>query len=272
MALKGNSPKFEDCKKKNSLTSHLDDSGDPDSATEHTPLLAGPSYKPSCFIPGPVSSCSGVSPTTTDVLLSSEPLDSRQSLERSNAERDAYRRRSSSQGRRDNQANSISSSTTVHNPNEICAGFSDALPGSAPSQSLLFPLPRGISLRLENSGSVARDHLASERTFLAYIRTSLAIASSGVGKLSCQVIQQVEPVVFYLFTRYSFLGFYTALVQLFSAASASIPKGSTHRLHHYIRPLGASTVLIGLLVLFIGAWPGYKLLLCYPMLTPLFQG
>ncbi len=43
-------------------------------------------------------------------------------------------------------------------------------------------LPEGISLRLENSGSVARDHLASERTFLAYMRTSLAIASSGVGE------------------------------------------------------------------------------------------
>lgn len=39
-----------------------------------------------------------------------------------------------------------------------------------------------VELRLENSGSVARDHLASERTFLAYMRTSLAIASSGVGE------------------------------------------------------------------------------------------
>ncbi|KAF8830256.1 hypothetical protein HHX47_DHR2000543 [Lentinula edodes] len=36
-------------------------------------------------------------------------------------------------------------------------------------------------LILENNGSVARDHLASERTFLAYVRTSLAIASTGVG-------------------------------------------------------------------------------------------
>ncbi|KAG9082474.1 hypothetical protein FRC07_014193, partial [Ceratobasidium sp. 392] len=33
---------------------------------------------------------------------------------------------------------------------------------------------------LENSGSVARDHLANERTWLAYVRTSLAIASTGV--------------------------------------------------------------------------------------------
>ncbi|KAJ6488736.1 hypothetical protein C8R45DRAFT_992750 [Mycena sanguinolenta] len=39
---------------------------------------------------------------------------------------------------------------------------------------------RGLSLVLVNSGSTARDHLASERTFLAYTRTSLAIASAGV--------------------------------------------------------------------------------------------
>jgi hypothetical protein len=38
------------------------------------------------------------------------------------------------------------------------------------------------SLTLVNSGSVARDHLASERTFLAYVRTSLAMSSMGVGK------------------------------------------------------------------------------------------
>jgi hypothetical protein len=37
------------------------------------------------------------------------------------------------------------------------------------------------ALTLQNQGSVARDHLASERTFLAYVRTSLAIASTGIG-------------------------------------------------------------------------------------------
>ena len=42
-------------------------------------------------------------------------------------------------------------------------------------------LKSSISFTLENSGSVARDHLASERTFLAYMRTSLALASAGVG-------------------------------------------------------------------------------------------
>lgn len=29
---------------------------------------------------------------------------------------------------------------------------------------------------------LARDHLANERTYLAYLRTSLAIASTGVGE------------------------------------------------------------------------------------------
>lgn len=65
-------------------------------------------------------------------------------------------------------------------------------PSRAPSRS---PGPEGeswkrrankmlpkLNLRLENSGSVARDHLASERTFLAYVRTSLVIASTGVGE------------------------------------------------------------------------------------------
>lgn len=36
------------------------------------------------------------------------------------------------------------------------------------------------SLPLENKGAVARDHLANERTFLAWLRTSLAFASIGV--------------------------------------------------------------------------------------------
>jgi Domain of unknown function (DUF202) len=29
---------------------------------------------------------------------------------------------------------------------------------------------------------VARDHLASERTFMAYVRTSLALATAGIGR------------------------------------------------------------------------------------------
>ncbi|EAU90834.2 hypothetical protein CC1G_13425 [Coprinopsis cinerea okayama7 len=46
--------------------------------------------------------------------------------------------------------------------------------------------PRSISgpqLVLLNNGSVARDHLASERTFMAYVRTSLALSSAGVAMM-----------------------------------------------------------------------------------------
>lgn len=40
-------------------------------------------------------------------------------------------------------------------------------------------------------------------------------------------------------------------MQLFSVASAASPRPA-HRLQLYIRPLGAATVVMGLLVLFIG--------------------
>ncbi|KAJ7918746.1 hypothetical protein B0H13DRAFT_1606985 [Mycena leptocephala] len=91
------------------------------------------------------------------------------------------------------------------------------------------PLHLKVSLVLENSGSVARDHLASERTFLAYVRTSLVVASTGV-----------------------------ALVQLFTISSNTtagnklsfIP--TTRKLQAWARPLGATMVCFGLVVLALG--------------------
>ncbi|KIY69717.1 hypothetical protein CYLTODRAFT_320536, partial [Cylindrobasidium torrendii FP15055 ss-10] len=72
---------------------------------------------------------------------------------------------------------------------------------------------------LENKGSVARDHLASERTLLAYIRTSLAVASAGVG-----------------------------LIQLFTVAEVS----KAPLAHATARPLGATAIAIGIMILLIG--------------------
>ncbi|KAG6831658.1 hypothetical protein H0H87_004608 [Tephrocybe sp. NHM501043] len=65
-------------------------------------------------------------------------------------------------------------STCGPSPDDACC--------SSPSRRRNESLMSKLSLTLENQGSVARDHLASERTFLAYVRTSLAIASSGVGR------------------------------------------------------------------------------------------
>ncbi|KAK0443648.1 uncharacterized protein EV420DRAFT_1575917, partial [Desarmillaria tabescens] len=86
-----------------------------------------------------------------------------------------------------------------------------------------------ISLTLENNGSVARDHLASERTFLAYVRTSLVLAATGV-----------------------------ALVQLLSISSSTStasnqttfsPSGGAQG---YARPLGATAVILSLGILCVG--------------------
>ena len=44
---------------------------------------------------------------------------------------------------------------------------------------------------LENSGSTARDHLANERTFLAWIRTALALVGVGIGLLKITTISNV---------------------------------------------------------------------------------
>ncbi|KAF7356838.1 7 transmembrane receptor (Rhodopsin family) domain protein [Mycena venus] len=103
--------------------------------------------------------------------------------------------------------------------------------GSHLSPSELPPLVRRLkpSLVLENSGSVARDHLASERTFLAYVRTSLVIASTGV-----------------------------ALVQLFTISSNTTTDNklsfipTTRSIQAWARPLGATMVCFGLVVLALG--------------------
>ncbi|KAJ7183976.1 hypothetical protein C8R46DRAFT_1344616 [Mycena filopes] len=81
---------------------------------------------------------------------------------------------------------------------------------------------RGVSLVLENTGSVARDHLASERTFLAYVRTSLTVASAGV-----------------------------ALAQLLSL-SERLETGLFVPLNTYARPLAVSMLVLALYILFVG--------------------
>ncbi|KZT60292.1 hypothetical protein CALCODRAFT_492615 [Calocera cornea HHB12733] len=81
-------------------------------------------------------------------------------------------------------------------------------------------------MTLKNTGSVARDHLALERTWLAWTRTSLSIASTGV-----------------------------ALVQLFALsaqASAEANPVSTS-IMRVAKPLGAVTIAFAFVVLLIGS-------------------
>jgi uncharacterized membrane protein YidH (DUF202 family) len=81
------------------------------------------------------------------------------------------------------------------------------------------------SVELENKGSVARDHLALERTFLAWLRTSLSFASIGI-----------------------------AVTQLFRLNTTIGGGGSPEidHLKHVGKPLGATFIAIAILVLFIG--------------------
>ena len=100
-----------------------------------------------------------------------------------------------------------------------------------PSQNIYRPSTIHFhpALVLQNKGSVARDHLASERTFLAYVRTSLGMASAGV-----------------------------ALVQLFTMAdlfskSTGVPLPVVNqKLQKFAAPLGLSAIAMSIIVLLLG--------------------
>jgi uncharacterized membrane protein YidH (DUF202 family) len=82
------------------------------------------------------------------------------------------------------------------------------------------------SLILENKGSIARDHLANERTFLAWLRSSLSMITVGV-----------------------------AITQLFrlQTGSSGSSGGSVNKVTELGRPLGGSFVALGILFLWLGA-------------------
>ncbi|CDZ97528.1 Domain of unknown function DUF202 [Phaffia rhodozyma] len=111
------------------------------------------------------------------------------------------------------------------------------------------------ALELENTGSVARDHLASERTFLAWLRTSLAFCSMGVAltqlfSLASPLTTDVLPMPKIETSDSSTLEQYETIEQIYQNILLAIAQSQSNR--RYARPLGGILVAIGFLTLVIG--------------------
>ena len=124
-------------------------------------------------------------------------------------------------------------------------------------------VPFSLSLTLRNTGSVARDHLASERTFLAYVRTSLSFASAGVGLSSHPSYTSLYPAL---------SNTHIALVQLFrvSVSTSSNSASASHDqpvVASYARPLGATLIAFGMAVLVIGEFSLFSFFIFSPFLS-----
>ncbi|RAL17118.1 uncharacterized protein BO97DRAFT_382442 [Aspergillus homomorphus CBS 101889] len=98
------------------------------------------------------------------------------------------------------------------------------------------------SLELENKGSVARDHLALERTFLAWLRTSLAFASIGIAVTQLFRLNNtgnrtgVDP---------------SSQTSNIDPASPAISSAS-QRLRSIGKPLGTTFIGVAILILLVG--------------------
>ncbi|CAI5755919.1 unnamed protein product [Candida verbasci] len=68
-----------------------------------------------------------------------------------------------------------------NNNNYDSTNVTETTPINKDRESIKLDLLSCRSITLENKGSVARDHMANERTFLAWLRTSLSFITLGIG-------------------------------------------------------------------------------------------
>ncbi|KAF9985352.1 hypothetical protein BGZ75_003081 [Mortierella antarctica] len=86
------------------------------------------------------------------------------------------------------------------------------------------------SLTLENKGSIARDHLANERTYLAWLRSSLSLITVGVAITQLFRLQNTSS----------------------STGSPTEPTPELVKVSELGRPLGGSFIALGIMFLWLG--------------------
>ncbi|RMD44605.1 hypothetical protein DV735_g503, partial [Chaetothyriales sp. CBS 134920] len=169
----------------------------------------------------------------------------------------------------------------------------DNATGTAEGEGTKQPWYKGLaekygSITLENKGSVARDHLALERTFLAWLRTSLAFASIGIAvtqlfrlntssatrssgahfsgqvpstiladkSVPAELLPYLQQAAASAAVSVQTLG-PTLLDQLLGLPPVVRPEDfdedAAKRLRHVGKPLGATFLIIAILILLIGA-------------------
>ncbi|KAN0063546.1 hypothetical protein ACQY0O_003993 [Thecaphora frezii] len=105
-----------------------------------------------------------------------------------------------------------------------------------------------LSLELQNEGSVARDHLASERTFLAWLRTSLTLVSSGIA------VTQIFRLPALANDKQADNGSYLLMVGegKYDEQAQRIPVARLLDLAKFGKPIGAGFIVLGIFVLLLG--------------------